>query len=137
MMPSHEDWMLKIANGRDRISHFFHHVEEEQLIDAPSEVIEELKRLSWRLWQAVMNNPPRTLVPLSMDCCYIVCKMTGYRISVRRMREIALLLFEKPIRILATPKRTKKKWPLEERYAEMILHIIDDSDAYEDMVSEW
>ena len=63
--------------------------------------------------------------------------MTGNRISVRKMREIALFLFEKPIRILATPKRTKKKWPLEERYVEIILHIIDDSEAYEDMISEW
>lgn len=136
-MPTEEEWISKVESGIERISDFFDHAENQGWIDQPARVIEQMKIMAYHLWERVMENPPRMPLALSMDCCYIICKMTGNRVSVRKMREASLFLFEKPVRVLATPKRSKIKWPLEERYAKIILHIVDDSEAYEDMVSEW
>ena len=100
-------------------------------------VAEPIGDLTWQLWSDLMKQPPRAPDSLLADAFYIVCKMTGNRVSVVRMKAYTKMIFGRPLRVIPRSKTTKQKWPVGDKAKKIILSHIPDDDAYEDLVKEW
>ena len=102
-----------------------------------SELTEPISNLTWGLWADLMKQPPRAPDSLLADVFYIVCKMTGNRVSVVRMKAYTKMIFGRPLRVIPRSKTTKQKWPVGDKAKAIILSHIPDEEAYADMVKEW
>ncbi len=127
-----EKWDALIESGGEQIEHLAMRVfDEDELLQ------ERIAELTFNMWEELMKKPPRSPDSLAADVFYIVCKMTGNRVSVANMKIYTDMVYGKPLRVIPRSKITKSKWPVEEREKAIILRHLPDEEAYEDMVKEW
>tara|TARA_R110000803_G_C11903983_1_gene312448 strand:+ start:193 stop:585 length:393 start_codon:yes stop_codon:yes gene_type:complete len=127
-----EKWDSIIEEGGINIEHL-----SMRVFDEDGLLQEQIAQLTFDIWSDLMKKPPRSPDSLAADVFYIVCKMTGNRVSVANMKLYTDMVYGKPLRVIPRSKITKSKWPVEEREKEIILRHLPDEEAYDDMVKEW
>lgn len=99
-----------------------------------------ITRLSFELWKQSRVFSNRQVFPLCFDCCYLIMKATGNKVSIPELEMVGLEAVGNPVTAL---KWRKERWFESEKGKQAILNVLSDGDSshpsfilelYEDLI---
>ena len=83
--------------------------------------LKTITRMSFQLWKMSRVFSNRSVVPLCFDCCYLMFKLSGNRVSIAELEMVGLEELGNPVTAL---KWRKERWFESEKGKKAILEVL-------------
>tara|TARA_R100001230_G_C5673961_1_gene179242 strand:+ start:896 stop:1303 length:408 start_codon:yes stop_codon:yes gene_type:complete len=128
------------AGTKEMIEEQYHQFIKDVLShsEIEEEIAEEIVNLSFMLWKKAVYRVGRVPSRLAVDCIYVISLLSGYRISKKNMVYATSRVLEDTRGITPmVPSDDGSRWVKDEKWRNIILDLIPNESAFDEMAGAW